>query len=214
MEQTDISLWRWAAILLLFGGIIFWVGALTPPYKWWLTKDPKEYLTLIYNHKTAWYFIAATFVVGVIITLFGLQLLSICLERSGKDVFPRIGFTAFAFGSAFWILNIAFRVTVTVWTADQLVENNKLEPLFHSMMQWTNLIFAIYMILAYFGIGCMGYSIYHINILPMWTAWLCIIFGFGGSVLYLCRVPFFDPPLMVHAPLIIMGIVILLKIKT
>lgn len=214
MTQADIQLWRWAGILLLTGGIVFWIGAWTPPYKWWMTKDIKEYLSLIHENKRVWYFIAATFVIGMIATLFGMQLFSLALQRSGESIIPQIGFVALAFGSIFWILNIAFRATVTVWAADQLAESNLLEPTFKTLMDWTNLIFGIYMVLAYFGIGCMGYSLHQLSILPTWIGWMCMIFGFGGSVLYLCRVPFFDPPLMVHTPLIITGIVILLKIKT
>jgi len=213
MELQNIQLWRWSGILLAAGGIIFWIGALTPPYKWWMTKDVKEYLTLIHDHRIAWYFIAATFVVGVILSVFGMQLFSLTLQRSGQGILPQVGFTAFAFGSIFWIMNLAFRATVTVWAANQLYETHHLEPSFETWMKWTNLLFAIYMVLAYFGIGCMGYSIYQLTILPVWLAWLCMIFGFGGSILYLCRLPFFDPPLMVHTPLIITGIYILLKIK-
>jgi hypothetical protein len=59
-----------------------------------------------------------------------MQLFSLALQQSGQKVFPQIGLIAFAFGSAFWILNIAFRVTVTVWVANQLSENNFLEPSF------------------------------------------------------------------------------------
>jgi hypothetical protein len=214
MENVDLQLWRWTGILLVTGGIIFWIGACTPPYKWWMTRDVKEYLALIYENKHTWYFIAATFAIGVIITLFGMLLFSIALQQSGEKVFPRIGFFAFMFGCSFWILNIAFRATVTVWAAQQLHDVNLLEPSFHPWMDWTNLIFAIYMVVAYFGIGCMGYSLHQLSILPSWTSWMCMIFGFGGSVLYLCRFPFFEPPLMVHTPLIITGIVILLKLKT
>src|SRR6266498_865790 len=102
MEQADIQLWRYAAILLLAGGIIFWVGACTPPYKWWMTKDVKEYLTLIHDNKRVWYFIAATFALGMILSVFGMQLFSLALQKADEKIFPQVGFTAFAFGSTFW----------------------------------------------------------------------------------------------------------------
>jgi hypothetical protein len=59
----------------------------------------------------------------------------------------------------------------------------------------------------------MGYALKQTDILPAWVAWVCMAFGFGGSVLYMARVPVFDPPLMVHTPLIITGVMILLKVK-
>jgi hypothetical protein len=214
MEPSDIQLWRWAGLLLLVGGFIFWIGACTPPYKWWMTRDIKEYLTLIHTHKRIWYFISGTFIVGVITSIFGMQLFSLALQKSNQIILPQIGFTAYVFGSAFWILNIAFRVTVTVWSADQLNATNEVEHSFQTWMDWTNVIFAIYMVLAYFGIGCMGYALHQLNVLPNWVSWVCMIFGFGGSILYICRFPVFDPPLMVHTSLIITGIVILLKLKT
>jgi len=211
--QTDIQLWRWAAILLLSGGIIFWTGALTPPYKWWMTKDTGEYLTLIDQNKLSWYFIAGTFLVGIILSLSGIQLASTALREAGQKILPQIAITTYFTGTIFWILNIAFRITVTVWAAQQLKETGHIEPTFKTWMDWTNLIFAIYMVLAYFAIGCLGYSLLQVNLLPGWVSWTCIIMGFGGSVLYLVRFPFFDPPLMVHTPLIILAIMILMKIK-
>ena len=213
MEIQDLQAWKWTGYLLLIGGIIFWIGACTPPYKWWMTRDIREYLSLIYENKTTWYFIAVTFLFGMILTVMGMMLFSILLQRQGATFIPQIGYAAFTFGSIFWILNIAFRATVTVWAATQLKENNLLEPSFKSWMDWTNLIFAIYMVLAYFGIGCMGLALKDMSLLPVWTAWVCMLFGFGGSVLYICRVPFFDPPLMVHTPLIITGLMILIKLK-
>lgn len=213
MEIQNVQIWRWTAILLTAGGIIFWIGAFTPPYKWWMTSDIREYLTIIHNNRTAWYFIAASFVVGVVTSIFGMQLFSNSLQESGQKILPQVGFTAYFLGSIFWILNIAFRATVTVWAASQLAESNVLEPMYKSLLDWSNVIFAIYMVLAYFAIGCMGYSLYLAEVLPAWIAWMCMIFGFAGSVLYLCRVPLFEPPLMVHAPLIITGIYILIKVK-
>lgn len=213
MQESTLQLWRWAAILLISGGTIFWIGAWTPPYRWWMTSDLKEYLTLIHDNKTIWYFIAATFAVGVVMTLFGVQLFSIALQEAQQKIMPQIGYTAIAFGSAFWILNIAFRATVTVWAASQLADTGAVEPTFKTWMDWSNLIFSIYMVLAYFGIGCLGYALKETGLLPDWTGWMCMIFGFSGSALYMVGFPLFAPPLMVHTPLIITGIVILLKIK-
>ena len=210
----DIRIWRWAGILLLLGGLIFWTGAFTPPYKWWMTNDYKEYLSLIYRNKPAWYFIHASFVIGIIVTIIGIQVISAALQSTWQKVLTQIASTFFTLGSVLWILNIAFRCSVTIWAANQLSENNLLEPSFKTWMDWTNLLFAIYMILAYFSIGCLGYSLKKTAVLPAWTTWMCVIYGFGGSFLYLCHVPVFEPPLMVHTPLIICGIIILLKIRT
>ena len=211
MGHIDLQLWRWTGILLLAGGVIFWIGACTPPYRQWMTHDVREYLTIIYNNQTNWYVIGGTFLVGVTITLFGMQLWRLVLTQAGQDVWPHIGFTAFAFGAVFWILNIAFRLTVTVWAAKQLGEGNELVPYFKTLMDWTNLGFAVYMVLAYFGTGCMGYALLQSDTLAPWVAWTCMAMGFGGSVLYIVRFPLFDPPLMVHTPLMIAGVMMILR---
>src|SRR5690242_3813637 len=116
-----------------------------------MTMDVKDYITLIHVKKRVWNVNAALFVVGMIITVLGMRLFSLALQQAGQKIFPQIGFFAFSFGSAFWILNIAFRATVTVWAANQLSESNSPEPSFQSWMDWTNIIFAIYMVLAYFS---------------------------------------------------------------
>jgi hypothetical protein len=92
-------------------------------------------------------------------------------SRSTGSVWMEIAITAFTLGTIFWILKLAFRVTVTIWTAGHLAENNLLDPFFKTWMDGTNLIFPIYMVLAYFSIGCMGLVQYHITLLPSWVSW-------------------------------------------
>lgn len=204
---------RWAGILLLAGGLIFWIGAFSPPYKQWMTKDVREYLSIIHGHKPNWYFIHGAFTVGVLLTLFGVQLLTHAMTRAGAGVYSQLAFTGFLFGSLFWIMNIAFRLTVTVWAADKLSTSTILEPSFKTWMDWTNLLFAIYMVLAYLAIGAMGLAAKDLDLLPPWVTSTCIWFGFAGAALYFLRFPVFEPPLMVHTPLILLGLVILLTIK-
>lgn len=211
MPQSDLQLWRTAGLLLLAGGVIFWIGAFTPPYKQWMTRDIREYLTIIHDHKINWYFIAGTFVVGIVTTLFGMQLFSTALQRAGQTMMPQIAFAAFAFGATFWLLNIAFRATVTVWASDQLVDHGAIPDAFQTWMDWTNLIFSFYMVLAYFSAGCIGYSLLQTELLPAWVAWTCMAMGFGGALLYPTGFPLFAPPLMVHAPFMIAGVVVLVK---
>ena len=100
MQESTLQLWRWTGIMLVSGGIIFWIGACTPPYRWWMTSDLKEYLTLIHDNKTIWYFIAATFALGVVMTVFGIQLFSLALQEAQQKIMPQIGNTAIAFGIA------------------------------------------------------------------------------------------------------------------
>ncbi len=204
-----------SAVLLLTGGIIFWFGAFFPPYRQWTTTDLKEYLQIIDSHRMNWHIIHASFLVGVIITIFGTHLLSQSLMNAGANkAFSLLLFSSYLAGAIFWILNIAFRVTVTVWYSGKFTEMESFFDLFKSMHDWTNLIFSVYMLLAYFAIGCMGMALLDLPMIPKWVDLFCIVMGFFGMVAFLIRIPVWAPPLMPHMPFMIAGIAILLKIKT
>jgi hypothetical protein len=212
MEQQDLSVFQWPAVVLLAGGILFWIGALWPPYRQWMTSDTNEYLTIIGQHKLNWYIIHGAFLLGVIVTVAGIALFChTLLLNGGQTTYTVLGATFFVFGSVFWIINIAFRLTVTVWAADQLTANGVLDDTFKTWMQWSGLLFSIYMVLAYASIGFIGLAAR--DFLPDWVSWFVIIFGFGGIVGYCTGFPLFAPPLMVHLPFMVMSISLLLAIK-
>ena len=127
--------------------------------------------------------------------------------------FTIIGHTSFLLGSVFWILNIAFRLTGTVWVAKDLAASGQLAGWFQTWSDWSNLIFAFYMVLSYFGIGCLNYSLKEITGLPAWIPWFCIAFGFLGAVSYPLKFPLYVAPLMLYLPLILTGLFIIVKIK-
>ena len=213
MTAENIYLLRWSAILILTGGILFWIGAGWPPYKQWMTADTKEYLSIISSHKTAWYIIHGFFVLGVVVSLLGLQNLSNTLMLlGGNKLLSSILSTGYIVGSVFWLLNIAFRLTVTLWAGQQFATSQQIPESFQTWMDWSNLIFAIYMVLAYVSIACLGFVFKELAIIPAWGSWFCIIFGLSGIIGYMIQFPLFAPPLMIHLPMMILGILILIKI--
>ena len=123
MTAENIYLLRWSALLILAGGILFWIGAFWPPYKQWMTTDTKEYLSIVQSHKTAWYIMHICFALGVTVSLLGVQNLSTTLVLlNGNKLLSSIISTAYLIGSGFWLLNIAFRLTVTLWAGQQLAD--------------------------------------------------------------------------------------------
>ncbi len=214
MTAENIYLLRWSGIMLLAGGILFWIGAFWPPYKQWMTTDTREYLSIIQSNKTGWYVIHIFFTLGVVVSLFGMQSLSnTFMLLNGNKLLTSIMSSGYLVGSGFWLINIAFRMTVTLWAGQQLTEHNLMPDSFQAWMDWYNLIFAIYMVLAYLSIACIGFVLKDISILPEFVTWFCIIFGLSGIIGYLVQFPLFAPPLMVHLPMMILGIFILLKIR-
>lgn len=214
MTDENIYLLRWSAIFLLAGGILFWIGAFWPPYKQWMTAHTKVYLAIIQDHRIGWYIIHIFFTLGIIVSLFGMQSLTGSLSLvNGHKILTTVSSTAYFLGSGFWLLNIAFRLTVTLWAAEIFVDHNQVPETFRTWMDWSNLIFAIYMVLAYLSIACLGFIVKDLSILPSWVSWFCILFGLAGILGYLIQFPLFAPPLMVHLPLMILSIMILMKIK-
>lgn len=203
--------WKLAAWLLLAGGVTFWAGAFTPPYKQWMTSDIAEYLGVIGQHRVNWYFINGSFVLGVLTTVFGVHVLNAWIQHQQASLAASIGWLSFTFGAVFWIINLGFRLTVTVWAAADFQESGSVVPIFQSLHQWTGALFAVYMVLAYFGTGWLGVAVRETNAVPVWLSRGMIVFGFAGSLLYLVRFPLFDPPLMVHLPFIVLGIFMLTR---
>lgn len=213
--SIDTTLLRWASLLMLAGGVAFWIGAFIPPYKQWMTSDTREYLTIINAHKINWYLIAAFMMIGVVATFLALQLMPQAAQFSSHGrLYSLLSTSAYSFGAIFVIINFAFRLTVTVWTGDRLMASRELEPSFQTWMDWSNFLFAAYMILAYLSIGFFGLSLRDLGFVPNWVIWFCILFGFGGILGFIVQLPLFAPPLMVHLPFILSGIVLLLKMKT
>ncbi len=214
-NNLDVLQLTWTAILLLAGGILFWIGAFIPPWKQWMTSDLKEYLTIINKNRINWYFIHVPMIFGVLLTLFALQIFAGAgsFSSSGK-IFSSISASAFSLGAILLIINFAFRFTVTMWAANRLAETGTLETWFRTWMDWSNVLFMVYMILAYLSIGFWGLALKDIPIMPSWSIWFCVIFGFVGAVGYLVRLPFFAPPLIIHLPFIVLSITLLIKLKT
>ena len=212
MFPLDYKLLKLIGILLLSGGIIFWIGAFWPPSKQWLTNDTREYLLIINSFRTNWYIIHGLFLAGIVASLFGVQLFSsLLLPLSKRPVLLIVANTSFLIGSIFWILNISFRLTATVWAAGQLAGTGQQPDWFQTWMDWSNMIFAAFMLLSYFAIGCLGYALLYSGLTPIRVSWFCTVFGFAGTVLYLFRFPLFAPPLMVYLPIIILGFTAILK---
>lgn len=211
--QIDHTLLYWSALWMLGGGILFWIGAFIPPYRQWMTSDTKEYLSIIHLHRRNWFLIHTPMLVGVLLTMFALHLLpdAIAFTGNGK-LFILLSANAFAFGTVFLVLNFAFRLTVTTWAAGRLAETGNIEPWFNIWFRWSNVLFGLYMVLAYLSVAFLGLAFAEGMLVPGWAVLFCLIYGFAGCAGYLIGFPLFAPPLMVHLPLMLIGIFVLMNI--
>ena len=178
---------RAAAILLIAGWALFWAGACTPPWRWWYGISTREYLEMIATHRGIWLWIAASFAIGVLLTLAGLVILASVLRASGDTLWSDLGQAAFLSGSVLWLTSIAFRATATVSAAKETVSSGMVPSWFEPMRNWSGAIFAVYMVLAYLGIAAYGKAMLATGLTPRWLAWTHVVFGLAGSLGFIDR---------------------------
>ena len=210
MTSPELLSLRTGAWLLIAGALVFWAGAFAPPYKQWMAPL-KEYLTIIHHHPFGWQWINWCMLGGVSITLIALASMYPSLTGSAS-LYSRLAVWLYGLGVVFWIISLVFRVTVEPWAATEWVTNNVLPSGFEAWHRWSGTLFVIYMVMAYIAIGLLGVGFLQSALLPNWANWIVIPFGFVGAIGFAVRVLLFDPPLMVHVPLLFLGIMVLVKV--
>jgi hypothetical protein len=199
MEHVNTGSLRIAGALLLAGGIIFLVGAFSPPWEQW-SAPLQRALEVIGRHRVAWYWIHGCFVLGVLLTILGFAALAHALRDTPWSLPATLVGVAYGIGAVFWLVNIAFRGTVQVWAAAEVLRTGSVPNEYEPLRQWASLLFALYMVLAYLANAGLGWLMLRTALVPRWTAWVAVILGLtGGGVVGL------SVPLVVHIPLIIIG---------
>ena len=210
MEALQLHSLRTGGWLLIIGAAVFWAGAFAPPYKQWMAPL-KEYLAIIHNHPLNWQWINWCMLGGVSITL--IALVSMYPGLTGDAaLYSRLAVWLYGLGVVFWIISLVFRVSVEPWAATEWITNNALPSGFEAWHRWSGTLFTVYMVMAYIAVGLLGIGFLQSAFLPNWTNWIVVGFGFLGAIGFVVRFIFFDPPLMIHLPLLFLGIMILVKV--
>jgi hypothetical protein len=205
---------RAGVTILLISGILFWIGAVTPPYRQWTAIDVTEYLAIIYNNMFNWYIMHIAFILGIIGTFIGLLFCQAAFYSHRNKVWILISSNIYGMGAALAIITFAFRLTVTQWAAKQLLAMSEdWAANFETWMAWSNLLFAIYMMAGYFACFCFGLALNLKHMIPRWVAKLYILFGLCALLLYPFGFLLFEPPLMIHFPFIVGSIGVLRHLK-
>lgn len=209
-DESDRAL-NAAGILLVAGWLTFWAGAFTPPYRWWFGVPVRTFLELVAAHPRVWLFIAAAFTLGVLLTMAGLVVLGGVFRAAGARVWSELGQAAFLLGSALWLASLTFRATATLTAARETVASAVVPAWFEPMRAWSGVMFALYMVLAYLAIAAYGRALLQVPLAPRWLGKFHVIFGLAGALGFLVRVPVFNPPLLIHLPLGLLGATLLLR---
>jgi len=184
---------RHAAGLFIVGSVIFWSGAAT-----W----PGMSLANIAEHGPEHLWTSSTFLLATVITLAGLALLRLALQDAGDRFSATLGLLGYLFGAVFFVMHLGFRLTVMPLAAAEFRRVGAAPGWYEPWRNWARLEFGIYHVLAYLALVAYGVALLKTRILPRPVAWLCIVFP-------LLIVPWFGPPLLIHAIPWILGTLIL-----
>jgi hypothetical protein len=211
-----MGLWeqRIAGIALVAGNVVFFGGVSIPLFsglslRVWSAPLP-EYLELIAAHRAAWLWTNGGIILGVLLTAVGLSALTALLNEAGDRLLARAGLLLFAMGVMFWLIELTFRLSVTVWAAGETVIMGAPPPFFEPLHQWVELLFFIYMVLAYLATAAYGGALLQTASLPDWLGWVTLGVGVFGAISFIAGLPtIFSIPAGVHLMPLLTGIVLL-----
>ncbi len=155
------------------------VAALYPNLSSIWTARPDRAVRLIADHEGAWEFANWMFAVGIGGTLAGLAMLARVLDRAAPgSALPAVATALVVAGSAVWIANLAYRLTVTVRVADAVHSGVPIPKWYADVTGWADggLLGAAGLL---FGVAVLmfGVRIAVSRVLSRWTGWFAAVVG-------------------------------------
>ena len=180
--------------LLITGALLFWAGAVTPPYRQWMGVPINEYLNIIGGSPSNWQAIHILFALGSVITVAALGTLTGQLVSGPARTWSTAALALIALGMALWLVHVGFRLTVTPWAASELAKTGQVPALFEVSHRWMGLLFAAFMAITYLATIGFGLALLATAGAPRWLGWLAVVFG--AIAIPGLATPVFQPPLM------------------
>ena len=193
--------------LLVVGAVVFWAGAVTPPYRQWMGVPIEEYLTIVGAHRRNWYTMHALFGLGTVITVAGLAGLSAALRATGDRLWSTIAIALFSLAAVLWLMQVGFRVSVEPWAAGELARDGRVPNMFPALQRWMGMLFGAFMLTGYLAIASFGAALLATSTLPRWAGWVAVVFGLVAVPGFATVV--FQPPLMLFVVPFVLGISVL-----
>lgn len=165
------------------------VGAFWPPYKQWSAPLP-EALRVIADHPIGWRCIHAGFLFGTVVSTLGLSVLAYGLRGQSGGALALAVAVAFGIASVLWFTNMAFRLSVTTWAADELVATGTIPATYTPWKSFAALLFAFFSSLGYLSVAGCGWTILLAGIGPRWLGWLLVGWGLSAGFVFGANVPF------------------------
>lgn len=212
VSSTFWTEYHFTGLALILGGLLFSVGAFMPlrdkKGAFIYGLPPREWLNVIFDHPRLWQWANILFMSGVVVTILGLVMLTILLRDTGDRAFSQLGLVAFVFGAVLWVINLAFRLSIDPWAAQETARTAVMPDFYVPLTRWTHLLFVIYTVLAFSAMAAYGGALFSTHVLPQWVGWVTIVYSLAG--LGLLGFTGDAPPLLHHLMPILIGILLLL----
>lgn len=171
-------------------------------------QPPREWLRLVGEHLALWRWATIVFLAGPLMTVAGFAGLTALLGKSGDPGFGQMALLAAALGAAFWITNLAARLTVDPWAAKELARTGAIPEAYTAISAWTSALYVVYTILTFAGLAAYGGAILASSPLPGWVGWTAIIYGIAGLLFFALMRD--APPFLHYLVPIVIGVLLLI----
>lgn len=188
MDGAPVPGLRLAAWLLVAGGSLAFIGACWPPYKQWYAPH-EEGLRIIAAHPVGWRCIHAGFLSGSWVCTIGLVLLAHALRGREGGTMALATAVLFGLSAVCFSVNIAFRLGVTPWAADELVRSGQVPAGYAPWRAFAGVLFAAFSVLAYLSVASSGLCALRAELAPRALATLLVAWGLSGGFVVGANVP-------------------------
>jgi hypothetical protein len=196
--------------VLVAGLGIFLVGAVG----WRLDyqRPLPESLPLIHQDRRRWAWIHAWMMAGVVVTTAGLAGLAAIDEALTDGVLTAVAAAVYLTGAVCWLASLAFRLTVTSWTAEQTVTLGAVPQDFAAYDGWAGLLYRVHMLTAFSASAVLGAAVVVSSGLPTWLGWAGVVWGiaFAAGLVATRFAGPFNPPFWAHLYTGTLGVFLLL----
>jgi hypothetical protein len=183
---------RAIGLLLVLGPLVFWIGAVTPPYRQWMGVPLDEYLRIVAANPLAWRFMHACFAIGSVATACGLAGLAGTVAGRWS---AQAASTLFAIATALWLGVVAHRLGATPLAATDLIRAGAIPRAYEASHASAGILFGAHAAMSYLAVAALGLALRG-SALPGWVSLLAIAYGLV-AVPGLAT-PVFQPPLMIY----------------
>jgi hypothetical protein len=123
-------------------------------------------------------------------------------------VFSQVGLVTFTFGAVLWVINLAFRLSIDPWAAQEAAKTEVIPAFYVPLTRWTGVLFVIYTVLAFSALAAYGAAVLSTPVLPPWVGWISMVYSLAGLGLF--GITGDSYPFLHHLMPLVIGILLLL----